>query len=146
MQLLHPASLRHSCKGSAMVELVLILPILCTILFGIIEFGIVLSDKNILTNASREGARYGIIPINSQYPTTSQVQSYITSNYTSSLVSFSSTAPTPTITVTSSVSPPVAGATITVTVSYPYTWLLLNNFTGLASPFTLSSTTVMIYE
>jgi Flp pilus assembly protein TadG len=31
------------------------------LLFGIIEFGIILYDKAMITNASREGARAGIV-------------------------------------------------------------------------------------
>ncbi len=44
-------------KGSAVLEMALILPILLTLLFGIIEFSRVLSVKQVITNAAREGAR-----------------------------------------------------------------------------------------
>jgi Flp pilus assembly protein TadG len=47
--------------GAAAVEFALVLPILILILFGIIEFGFALYNKEVITNASREGARYGII-------------------------------------------------------------------------------------
>ena len=47
-------------KGSA-VETVIIFMLLMMLLFGIIEFGLLLFDKHILTNASREGARAGIV-------------------------------------------------------------------------------------
>ena len=39
----------------------LILPLLLILLFGIIEFSIILYDKAMITNASREGARTGIL-------------------------------------------------------------------------------------
>ncbi len=48
-------------KGATMVEFAMTLPILLLILFGIIEGAIVLYDKAVLTNASREGARAGIV-------------------------------------------------------------------------------------
>ena len=48
-------------KGTAMVELAIILPLLLIVLFGIIEFGLILYDKAVITNASREGARAGIV-------------------------------------------------------------------------------------
>ena len=44
-----------------MVELAIILPILLIVLFGLIEFGFILYDKAVITNASREGARQGIV-------------------------------------------------------------------------------------
>ena len=48
-------------KGAEIVEFALVLPLLLLILFGIMEFGIVFFDKAIITNASREGARAGVV-------------------------------------------------------------------------------------
>ena len=48
-------------KGAAVVEFAIVLPLLLVILFGIIEFGLLMYNKHIITNASREGARYGIV-------------------------------------------------------------------------------------
>ena len=48
-------------KGAAMVELAIILPILLLVLFGIIEFSLIMYNKAVITNASREGARTGIV-------------------------------------------------------------------------------------
>jgi len=42
-------------RGTSLVEFVIILPVLMVILFGIVEFGIILYDKAVITNASREG-------------------------------------------------------------------------------------------
>ena len=50
-----------SQKGAAAVEFAIIAPLLLVMLFGIIEFSILLYDKAMLTNASREGARAGIV-------------------------------------------------------------------------------------
>lgn len=47
--------------GQAVVELALILPILIMILCGIIDFGWIFTNQNIIDNASREGARYAIV-------------------------------------------------------------------------------------
>jgi len=46
-------------RGSAVVEFALILPILLTLVFGIIEMGSAWYSKQMLVNASREGARFG---------------------------------------------------------------------------------------
>lgn len=48
-------------NGATAVEFAIILPVLILVLFGIIEFGLVLFNKQIITNASREGARAGIV-------------------------------------------------------------------------------------
>jgi len=44
-------------KGSAMVEMALVLPLLILLLVGIVEFSRVLMVKQVITNAAREGAR-----------------------------------------------------------------------------------------
>lgn len=43
--------------GQAMVEMALVLPVLLLLLFGTIEFGRVLHDFLVVTQAAREGAR-----------------------------------------------------------------------------------------
>lgn len=47
-----------SNKGQAIVETAMILPVILLILLGIIEFGRIFSTYSVITNASREGARY----------------------------------------------------------------------------------------
>ena len=51
----------HGQRGTATVEFGLLLPVLLLIVSGIIEFGMALFDKAVITNASREGARAGIV-------------------------------------------------------------------------------------
>ena len=53
---------QESQKGAAAVEFALILPILVLLLAGIVEFSILLYNQQIITNASREGARAAIDP------------------------------------------------------------------------------------
>jgi len=50
-------------NGVAALELVFVSPILILFLFGIIEFGLLFYNKAVITNASREGARVGIMHI-----------------------------------------------------------------------------------
>ena len=47
-------------RGVAAVEFALVLPLLLILMFGIVEFGLAWYSKQVLTNASREGARAGI--------------------------------------------------------------------------------------
>ena len=51
-------------NGVALVEFGLILPLLILLLFGITEFSLLLYNKQVITNAAREGARAGIIIAN----------------------------------------------------------------------------------
>jgi Flp pilus assembly protein TadG len=50
-----------SQKGAALVEFAIVLPLLLILVFGIIDFSILLYNKATITNASREGARTGIL-------------------------------------------------------------------------------------
>lgn len=49
-------------KGAALVEFALLLPLLLLLVAGSIEFGLIFYNKQVITNASREGARAGITP------------------------------------------------------------------------------------
>ena len=46
--------------GGALVEFAIVMPLLLILVFGIIEISIILHNKSILTNATREGARIGV--------------------------------------------------------------------------------------
>ena len=51
----------HDEKGQTMVEFAIILPIICLLLFGIIQFGILFNNYVTLTDATRAGARKGAV-------------------------------------------------------------------------------------
>ena len=44
-------------RGQTMVEFALVVPILCLVLFGVIQFGVLYKDYVTLTDATRAGAR-----------------------------------------------------------------------------------------
>jgi Flp pilus assembly protein TadG len=48
-------------KGQAFVELAIVLPLLLMILCGIIDYGWIFTNQNIIDHCAREGARYAII-------------------------------------------------------------------------------------
>jgi len=48
-------------RGMAMVEFVIILPILMMLVFAIIEFGVLFGRWQTLSNAAREGARTAVV-------------------------------------------------------------------------------------
>jgi len=51
----------RSDRGQTMVEFAFVVPILCLLLFGIIQFGIVYHNYVTLTDATRVGARKAIV-------------------------------------------------------------------------------------
>lgn len=50
----------REAKGNTLVEFALLLPILILILMGIFDLGRAFYAHNVITNAAREGARYGV--------------------------------------------------------------------------------------
>jgi Flp pilus assembly pilin Flp len=54
-------ALLKSQKGATVVEFAIILPLLLLLIFGIIEFGLFLFNRHVITNAVREAARAGIV-------------------------------------------------------------------------------------
>lgn len=53
-------------NGGSLVEFAIVMPLVFLLLFGIIDFGLLLYNKAIITNASREGARAGIARLPSE--------------------------------------------------------------------------------
>jgi len=146
---------RFSQRGGSMVEFALILPLLIIILFGIIEFGIIMYDKAIVTNASREGARAGVVlrltSTGVVNPLTSTEIETIVNNYLGShLISFP---PQSVVTLPAWDDPTnkSSGSLLTVTVRYQYNWFILPVPTFVPelagfNPLNLSATTVMRME
>lgn len=131
-------------NGAAMVEFAIVLPLLLILIFGMIEFSIMLYDKAMLTNATREGARLGILYNSPDRITEQQITDTIDVYLQNNLISLGG-ASTWETTVPGTCT--AAGAPLTVTVTYPYRFLVLPNFiTSLASPLTLGATTTMRCE
>ena len=51
-------NLRREQRGASLVELALVLPLLLLLVMGIVDLGRAFNNLMIITNASREGARY----------------------------------------------------------------------------------------
>ncbi len=130
-------------KGVAAVEFALVLPILVVLAFGIIEFSLALYDKAVITNASREGARAGIVfsvpPV-----TDAQIGDVVTTYCQNRMISLGSPN---SVTTQVSGGGGTAGEALTVQVDYQYTFLLLPGFiSSLTSGINLSAVTVMRME
>ena len=57
----------RSDRGSVAVEFALLVPILFLILFGIINFGVLMYNQAVITNGAREGARWAAIHTTDTY-------------------------------------------------------------------------------
>lgn len=140
-----------SQKGAAMVEFAVIAPLLFIILFGIIEFSILMYDKAMLTNASREGARVGIVFASPTRVSNETIEAAVLEYCEDHLISFDA-ASEPVI----SIDPPDVGArtsgdSLTVTVNYAFRFLAFSNLLSLIGGdmedvFNLQAITVMRME
>jgi Flp pilus assembly protein TadG len=130
-------------RGGALIEFAVITPLLLILLFGIIEFGLILYNQAVLTNASREGARYGIVAGN----TASGISTVVADYCDGRLITFG------TLADTSVSATPLDGTTsfgddLEVLVTWQYDFLALPNLPGIGlnNPMNLSARTVMKYE
>jgi len=140
----HMAIRRQVQQGAAAVEFALILPILLLVFFGMVELSLALYDKAILTNASREGARAGIV-LSSPKMTDAQIRAVVLNYTNGSLISLGTTT-APTVTVSQS-SPASFPNPLRVTVSYTYKGLGVGTLLGaLGAPIVLTSSTSMVNE
>jgi Flp pilus assembly protein TadG len=141
-------SIFSSQKGASAVEFALILPLLMVITFGIIEFGVFLYDQQVLTNASREGARAGIVASSPRVQSTgaNSIDSVVQYYCASHLVTFGTTN-VPTTTVTGYSPTATFGTDLKVQVNYSYSFLVIPNFIpGFAKLRNMQAITVMRYE
>jgi Flp pilus assembly protein TadG len=69
--------LGRSESGAELIEFAFTLPLLLLIVLGIIEFGFVFREYEIVTNAAREGARIGILPDYDDPDVTARVNDYL---------------------------------------------------------------------
>ncbi len=150
-------NLLRNKKGVSTVEFALILPLLLLVLLGIIEFSLVLYNKAIITNASREGARTGIVfradpntgaysPFDETYIRNMVVNPYLASYLVSNSAAQATTTVSPTQCPPPTAAPP---RQITVTVTYPYAGFFLQQlgfFGGPGGWLNISAVTVMRCE
>jgi Flp pilus assembly protein TadG len=142
------AQWRRREEGSVSVEFAILVPLFLVLVFGIIDFGHAWYIREVVANASREGARYGvrfqtdnagvrIMPVN----LTPTIQNYVMSILPASV-------PTPEIQVTGQATTEtnlfnLPGKDLTVTINTTKTWFVIGNLIpslGSSQPITVSST------
>lgn len=130
----------QSQRGASAVEFALLAPLFVALLFAIVEFGMILYTKGMLTHASREGARFGVVysvPKRTAGEIETAVRNYLN---TSGL--------------TSPATVEILGAqgasetSLTVTVRYTYNFLVLpkdlNSYMGGSMPLNLNLTAAAV--
>ena len=124
-----------SIRGAAVVELAVVLPLLLTLVFGIIEFGWLFMVRETLTNASREGCRVAVLQGSTQQNVRDQVAASMAgaglTNYTVEITDSTPGNPT---------------EKVVVKIPYAQVSLLKGYFFGGSTNFNLAATTVMRKE
>lgn len=150
-------------NGQAIIEFAYVLPFLIIIVLGIIEFGVLFYDQAVVTSASREGARAGIVFNRdslgnywSEEAMEAKVQQAVNDYLQARLISFGST---PVVTTTATRSgniyqdgidfyeyAPENIGKLEVDVAYQHEYLSMPNFMGWGDSINLSAQTTMRLE
>jgi len=143
-------------KGATAVEFAIVLSLLLALIFGIIEFGLFIFNRQVITNAAREGARAGIVARATRL-SNDEIKTVVDDYAANHLVTFGSSED-PTITIKpvdndlldeDGFDPDVNRCVVfecdlEVTVDYTYEFLFLSNL-GIG-PIVLRATSVMRME
>jgi Flp pilus assembly protein TadG len=127
--------------GIAALEFALVIPILLLLVVGGMDFGHMLYIDHLITNASREGARYAAKytdpPVD---PTSSAISTYVktTLNYNSFNLD--------SLVVSGSYAGTTPNRVATVTVTADKHWWILGSLPGFTNPTTLTAKTAMAVE
>jgi len=143
-----------SNRGQTLIEFALIIVLLFILILGIMEFGIILYDKSVLTDACREGARAGVVfradPATFAYDplTEAEIKTVIDNYIQKRLLTFG--APfdaTNDVDITWDPNPPTHGGEIDVRVNFTYSFLALPNLGNMGTgTLNLSARSVMRME
>ena len=123
-------------RGGAAVEFAIVLPLLAIILLGTIDFALLFYNKQIITNASREGARAAIIEDNQIQGSFISNQEDIVKNYCNGRTISFNVSGTP----LQVFAPDIIGEYVTVKVTYDYKHLFSLDFFG--SNFGIATTQI----
>lgn len=130
---------RRNRRAAAAVEFAIVAPVFFLLIFGMIEYGRMVMVQQVITNASREGARFAVLDGANYEEIKSRVKDYLTSASINSVNAL----------VTVEPDPPTSagfGEPITVSVSIAFakvSWLPSPMYLG---GKTLTATTVMRRE
>ncbi len=135
----------RSETGAELIEFALVFPLLLLVVLGIIDFGFLFQQYEVVTNAAREGARIAILPDYSAADANARATAYLTAAGLTDAARTTAVGAPQTVAVGGN-----CMSTITATVTYPHQFVFLS---GIASYFhstfgtaTLSSAATMRTE
>lgn len=133
----------RSESGAAAVEFALLLPLLLSLFLGIVDLGLAVYTQSVLSNASREGARAGVV-LALNRPTSQAINAVVQNYLSNSLGSVNKfglltfTPPPPCVD---------ANGTLTVQMSYSFKGFAMGAVTNAFSqPIVLAAHTTMACE
>jgi len=119
-----------SDRGSELIELAVVLPILLLVFAAIADFGFLFQRYEVVTNAAREGARIAVLPGYAAQADTNvhdRVQNYLTTS------GLNETTWTSSVTYQSETVGALTVQTARVTVVYPSRFMFIGGFAGFFS-------------
>ncbi|TEB16845.1 TadE-like protein [Pelotomaculum sp. FP] len=122
-------------QGQALVELALVLPILLMLVMGTVEFGRIFHSYLLITNATREGARAGIVGLDDTAIKTKVKEVSVSLGLTDSQIS-----------IEPGQSSRVRGVPLTVRVNYSIGLITPIVDAVVPNPFPLTASTTMRIE
>ena len=142
-------------RGAELIEFALIFPLLLLVLLGIIDFGFLFQRYEVLTNATREGARMAVLPGYTHPDIRSRVCDYLVTGGVPSTGCPGTTPTNPAVTVTD-VTIPVGGGLPAVQakrvqLAYTHNFMFIGPIVGLmggtwSNTKTITTVTVMRTE
>jgi len=151
---------RRNQSGATIVEFAIILPLFLILIFGIIEFSILMYDRAMLINASREGARTGVVygstteiiidedgdeDYEFSYLTKSDIENVVLNYCSENLISFKQGAVVLVETNPQHPENANSGDYLTVTVEYDFDFLVFSKFI-FENGIPLKAVTIMRFE
>jgi len=140
-------------RGAALVETAFVLPIMLLVCVGILEFGRAYQTWQVVTNASREGARVAILPEYADDSVKARVRTYLKNGGLPAAIVDDATKTK--VLITSTTIPIAVGGATTapaarIVVEYPFEFMVLQPVAKLVvsgslagEPFTMRMTTIM---
>jgi len=143
----------RSERGAELIEFALTLPLLLLLVLGIIEFGFLFQEYEVVTNSAREGARLAALIPSAGY-TTDEAKARVTDYLTAGGLALAKADPPPTVVqsqaqITGTVPAKcVSVYTVTVTYKHPVPFLsgIMNYFNSSIAEIPLKAVAVMRAE
>lgn len=122
---------RRNEEGMAMVEMVIVLPLLLMLLFAIVEFAVAFGQWQVVSNAAREGARRAILFRDPALCSSATVETAVRQTVKDYAITMGITLADADISVTGTC---VRGSPSEVVVTHPMSFAVLPNMASSVSP------------